>query len=73
MDLPGESLINELKVNVLHSIIGSEGQICYQLIGFLKHIDLLDLARRWRALKQEEFRQAWKSLSVILGSSRNFV
>lgn len=63
MDPPEESLINGLKVNVLHRIIGSEGQFCYQLIGFLNHIDLSDLAQRWVVLKQEEFRQAWKRLA----------
>lgn len=73
MDLPEESLINRLKVNVLHSIIGSGGQICYQLIGFLKHIDLSDLAQRWMVLKQEDFRQAWKSLSLILVSEKLFL
>lgn len=72
MDLPEESLINSLKVNVLHSISGSEGQICYQLIGFLKHIDLSDLARRWMVLKHEEVCQVWKRLSVMLVFSVNF-
>lgn len=67
MDLPEESLINGLKLNVLHSIIGSEGQIRYQLIGFFKHTDLSNLARRWAAWKPEELRQPWrKSLQVMV-------
>lgn len=62
MDLPEEPLINRLKVNVLHRIIGSEGRFCYPLIGFLKHTGLSDLARRWVVLKREGFRQAWRRL-----------
>lgn len=69
MDLPEESLINRLKVNVLHSIIGSEGQICYQLIGFLKHIDLSDLACRWMVMKK---RSSARRGRVILVFSINF-